>query len=243
MARRYFTDAELHGVLPGKEREYLAHLYARQERAAAEYRALHGVEIARQVFKFSERLWAADTVAEVGYIAANGLPTGSTRKRIVTTAPDGRVLVTAPSLTAMCFMTCGGGRWDDVIPHEPPGFVERQIAAQAVNGVGERAARRFVMAMHRGGASVDEAYEIMLERFAAPLGAGHELWPTEDVPADRTYRNAWRRSHNGGPIRLDQRKVMEIDEARAWTAYDTMRATGAPLSPEERQPAPDDSRR
>jgi hypothetical protein len=38
--------------------------------------------------------------------------------------------------------------------------------------------------------------------------------------AGRTYRNAWRRSHNGGPILLDERKVMEIDEARMWSAYE-----------------------
>jgi hypothetical protein len=43
------------------------------------------------------------------------------------------------------------------------------------------------------------------------------------VPTDRTYRDAWRRSHNGGPIRLDENKVTEIDEARAWAAYEAPR--------------------
>jgi hypothetical protein len=173
--------------------------------------------------RFADRLWPAATVAEIGYIGANGLPTGSTRKHIVYTRPDGGVSVCAPSLTAMCFMACGGGRWDEVIPCEPPGFLERQIAAQAADGVGERNARRFVMAMHRGGLSVGEAYEAIRDRFCAHLGTGCEIWATEDVPTDRTYRDAWRRSHNGGPIRLEPTKVMEIDAARMWAAYERER--------------------
>ena len=40
---------------------------------------------------------------------------------------------------------------------------------------------------------------------------------------DRTYRDAWRRSHNGGPIVIDERKAMAIDEARAWAAYEAAR--------------------
>ena len=166
------------------------------------------------------RDWPAATVAAVGHIGLDGRPTGMTRKHIVTTAPDGRVLITTPSLTAMCFVTCGGGRWDDELQHEPPGFLERQIAEQAKNGVGEWAARRFVMAMQDGGCTVEEAYGIMLDRFAAHLGTGHELWPTEDIPTDHTYRNAWRRSHNGGPILINPRKAREIDEARMWRDYE-----------------------
>ena len=37
------------------------------------------------------------------------------------------------------------------------------------------------------------------------------------------YRPAWRRSHNGGPIWLDEDKALALDEARAWTRYE-MRA-------------------
>jgi hypothetical protein len=146
-----------------------------------------------------------------------------TRKHMVTTAPDGRVLITTPSLTAMAYVTCGGGPWDDELQHEPPGFLERKIAEQAKNGVGERNARRFVEAMHRGGCSVDDACEMMRDRFAAHLGMGHEVWSTVDVPTDRTYRAAWRRSQNGGPIWLDEPKVVEIDEARALAAYKALR--------------------
>jgi hypothetical protein len=137
-------------------------------------------------------------------------------KRIVYTRPDGGVSVCAPSLIALAYMTGGGGRWDGF----PRGFLERQIAEQSKYGVGEWAAARFVRAMQFGGLSTPEAYAVMRDRFCAHLGTGFELWDVEDVPTDRTYRNAWRRSRNGGPILLDERKVMGMDEAMAWAAYE-----------------------
>jgi hypothetical protein len=143
-------------------------------------------------------------------------------KRIVYTRPNGGVSICAPSLTALAYMTGGGGRWDDILRYDR-GFLDRQIAEQARYGVGEWAAARFVRAMQFGGFSTTEAYGVMRDRFCAHLGSGHELWDMDDVSTDRTYRDAWRRSHNGGPILLDEAKVREIDEARAWTAYQAWR--------------------
>ena len=120
-------------------------------------------------------------------------------------------------------MTGGGGRWDAEIRFLPRGFMDRQIAAQARHGVGERAAARFVRAMQWGGLTTAEAYAVMRDRFCAHLGTGCELWDTADVPRDRTYRDAWRRSHNGGPIVIDEIKAREIDEIRAWRAYESWR--------------------
>jgi len=137
-------------------------------------------------------------------------------KRIVYTRPDGGVSICAPSLTALAYMTGGGGRWDGY----PRGFIERQIAAQAADGVGEDNAARFVRAMQFGGCSTPEAYGVMRDRFCFHLGTGCELWNVEDVPTDRTYRDAWRRSHNGGPIVIDEAKARVIDEARMWVAYE-----------------------
>jgi hypothetical protein len=113
-------------------------------------------------------------------------------------------------------MTNGGGRWDG----HPPGFLQRQIAAQAKNGVGERAACRFVLAMQFGGLNTAEAYAVMRDRFCAHLGTGCELWDTSEISVDRRYRDAWRRSHNGGPIYLDEEEVMRIDEMRMWQEYE-----------------------
>ena len=136
-------------------------------------------------------------------------------KRIVYTRPGGGVAICAPSLTALRYMTGGGGRWDG----EPRGFLERQIEAQAKDCIGRWAAARFVLAMQFGGHTTAEAYAIMRDRFCLHLGSACELWNVEDVPTDRTYRNAWRRSHNGGPIYIDERKAIEIDEQRMWAAY------------------------
>ena len=65
----------------------------------------------------------------------------------------------------------------------------------------------FVMAMQFGGCTDAEAYEIMRDRFCAHLGSGIELWDTTDVPKDRWFREAWVRSHNGGPIDISLTKA------------------------------------
>jgi hypothetical protein len=159
-------------------------------------------------------------------------------KRIVYTRPDGGVAVCAPSLTALRFMTGGGGRWDpppgkmwhrwhdkshliDVLYHSrgqrfiaPTWFLNAQIDAQAKDGVGERAARRFVHAMQFGGCTDAEAYELMRDRFCVHQGTGIELWDDADIPQDRWFRDAWVRSHNGGPIDVSLSKARGVQFRR-----------------------------
>jgi hypothetical protein len=91
----------------------------------------------------------------------------------------------------------------------PPGFLDRQIAKQAEE-CGERNAHRFVMAIQFGGCTDAEAYELMRDRFCTHLGTGIELWDTADVPHDRWFRDAWVRSHNGGPISVSLTKARGI---------------------------------
>jgi hypothetical protein len=140
-------------------------------------------------------------------------------KRIIYTRPDGGVSICAPSPSALRYMTLGGGRWDEYAP----GFVMRQVWEQVQNGIDERAAYKFMRAMQFGGCTTAEAYAIIRDRDCAHLGTGIELWDVEDVPTDRTYRDAWKRSHNGGPIRIDEHLAMLIDERRAWKAYEALR--------------------
>lgn len=166
-------------------------------------------------------------------------------KRIIITRPDGCVLICAPSALAMAYMTGTGGRWTPPlgkmwlrwerrsylvdVPHGfrhllfpvPLWFLNAQIAAQTKDCANPTAAARFVHAMQFGGCSADEAYDIMSARFCAHLGAC-ELWDTKDVPTDRAHRDEWRRSHNGGPIWIDETKATEIDERRAWDAYERL---------------------
>ncbi len=141
------------------------------------------------------------------------------QRLIVYTRPDGGVAVCAPSQTALRFMTNGGGRWDGF----EPGFLDRQIEAQAANGVGERAARAFVNAMQFGGCTDAEAYEIMRDRFCAPHGSAFEL--VESLPYDRWFRNAWRRGHNGGPIAIFMKAARRIQYRRITHAGATAKAS------------------
>jgi hypothetical protein len=112
-------------------------------------------------------------------------------------------------------MTGGGGRWDGF----PRGFLDRQIAKQSEE-YGERNARRFVIAMQFGGCTNAEAYEVMRDRFCAHHGSGIELWDKADVPTDRWFRDAWRRSHNGGPIDVSLSKARSVQFRRIRSAVD-----------------------
>ncbi len=95
-------------------------------------------------------------------------------------------------------MGCGGF-WD----HHPRGVIDRQIASMVNRGVHENAAHRYAKAMMFGGCTTAEALEIIRDRDCAHLGTAIELWDVDDVPSDRWFRDAWRRSHNGGPISVN----------------------------------------
>jgi hypothetical protein len=75
-------------------------------------------------------------------------------------------------------------------------------------------AHRFVMAMQFGGCTDAEACELMRDRFCTHQGTGIELWDVTDVPIDRWFRDAWVRSHNGGPINVSLRKARGIQFRR-----------------------------
>ena len=139
-------------------------------------------------------------------------------KRIVYTRPGGAVSIVCPSARCIAWMA-SGGRWGN----PTRGWLDEQLRRSVEAGHNERAAYRFIRAMQWGGCTTAEALAIIRDRDCAHLGTGIELWDVEDIPTDRTYRNAWRRSHNGGPIYIDELAAMKIDEARAWEAYDGAR--------------------
>lgn len=141
-------------------------------------------------------------------------------KRIVYTRERNLVSVCAPSHTALWYMIYGG-RWNGF--PELDKFLLRQIEVQAKE-CGHRAAKKFVYAMQFGGCTLEESYEIMRDRFCAHLGTGCEIWDTSEIAKlDRKYRNAWRRSHNGGPIYLDEEEVQKIDERISWDRYEKLK--------------------
>lgn len=137
------------------------------------------------------------------------------RERIVYTRPDGGVSIAVPSANCLRWM-CLGGRWADM----PRGFVDEQTDRQIAAGIPKRAAAAFSHALAFGGLTDREALEVLRDRDCAPHGSGIELWDMDEVPSDRWFRNAWTRSHNGGPIYIDLGKAKYAQFARVRDAID-----------------------
>lgn len=126
-------------------------------------------------------------------------------KRIVYTRhSDGGVDVCVPVPEIFRIMQCGG-YWDD----RPRGFVQRQIDLQIEGGIAPDHARRFAHAVAFGGCSEAEAWDIIKDRDCARHGTLHELIDTSELP-DRWFRDAWKRSANGGPVGVDLEKARII---------------------------------
>jgi hypothetical protein len=98
-----------------------------------------------------------------------------------------------------------GGFWDD----RPRGFIETQIERQIRDGVDPNHARRFANAVAFGGCTEAEVWEIVRDRDCSRHGTLHELIDVSELP-DRWFRDAWRRSSNGGPPSVDLEKAKPI---------------------------------
>lgn len=126
------------------------------------------------------------------------------QKRIVYTRPDGGVSVCHPAAECMMWLS-NGGYWAG----QTRGWLERQEELQIAGGHSPSSVRRFMRAMQDGGCTTAEAYDIIRDRDCGHLGTGFELWEPHDLP-DRWFRDAWVRSHNGGPIHIDLHKARRI---------------------------------
>ena len=113
-----------------------------------------------------------------------------------------------------------GGLWADY----PRGFLDAQIERQIASGIPAQAAHRYAHAVQFGGCTTAEALGIIRDRDCAPNGTMIELWDASDLPSDRWFRNAWKRSANGGPISIDLHKAKPIQFARARRAIDAENA-------------------
>ena len=129
-------------------------------------------------------------------------------KGILYTRHDGGVTVTYPTPEVFKVMQCGGF-WDN----KPSGFVLTQIERQIQTGIDADHARRFAHAVAFGGCSEAETWEIIRDLDCARHGVLHELIDTSELP-DRWFRDAWRRSSNGGPPSVDLEKAKPIQWKR-----------------------------
>jgi hypothetical protein len=130
-------------------------------------------------------------------------------KRIIYTRHDGGVTVCIPTDWIISVLG-SGGFWDD----QPRGFMDIQIQRQVARGVNEDAAYRYAKAMMVGGCTTAEALEIIRDRDCGHLGTAHELWDVDEIPKDRWFRDAWSRSHNGGPISINLKRAKPIQMHR-----------------------------
>lgn len=87
----------------------------------------------------------------------------------------------------------------------------------------ELLAWRWVDALDRGGLSEREALALIIEKDAPAWSTAHEIIDVSELP-ERTYRDAWTRSANGGPIVIDETKARAIDETFMWERYNGSRA-------------------
>jgi hypothetical protein len=136
----------------------------------------------------------------------------ATSKRILYTAFEGGVHLCQPTDDIFRIMQTGG-YWND----RPRGFFDEQIARQMSDGIAERHARRFALAVQFGGCSEAEAWEIIRDRDCAHRGTLHELIDVAELPPDRWFRGAWHRSANGGPVVINLRKARRIQLERIKT--------------------------
>ncbi|NBW13546.1 MAG: hypothetical protein EBR82_36625 [Caulobacteraceae bacterium] len=107
-----------------------------------------------------------------------------------------------------------GGFWDLMLR----GFVDEQVHRQVLGGISESDAVRFAKAIAFGGLTQAEAYEVICGRDCNHLGYNIDIVSASDIPSDRWFRNAWKRSPNGGPVSIDLEKAKPIHWDRLMVA-------------------------
>ena len=143
-----------------------------------------------------------------------------TRERILDTRTGGTVAVTCPAESGISYLMRGAS--DPFHPWYGRGwwFWIVQFNRMLARGVKPGAAYRYARMMMTGGCSRRQAIEIIAERDCGHLGTAIEIVDIDDLPKDRTYRAAWRRSPNGGPVWVDEDRAQQIDEERMWRDFD-----------------------
>lgn len=140
-----------------------------------------------------------------------------TRERILATRPDGGVAITIPSEMGILYLMHGPtGPWHPWFDR-PWWFGLVQWRRMVKRGVPAKAAWRYAQTMMKGGVTRREAIEIIAARDCRGLAI--EIVDVSEIPDDRTYRDAWRRSVNGGPIWIDDAIRDRLEEERMWRAY------------------------
>jgi hypothetical protein len=137
---------------------------------------------------------------------------------ILYTRRDRKVSICHPAPEAVRAF-CNGGGWPGIGLND----LNRHIDAEIEAGRRPDLAMRFVHGLAFGGHTRAEAFEIIRDRDCAD-GVAHEIIHRGELPQSRWFRNAWRRSHNGGPIIIDMWAARNIQLRRIKKAAEKHRA-------------------
>lgn len=129
------------------------------------------------------------------------------RQRIVYTRYDGGVTVNCPA--PRIFRELQHGAWGSWKKE----WVDYEIHHAIKDGRNPDGVKRFARAMVKGGVTEREVWALIRDRDCLHKGRLHELQNLDDLP-DRWFRDAWRRSHNGGPVGIDLTKARPIQLAK-----------------------------
>lgn len=132
--------------------------------------------------------------------------------RIVYTRPDNAVSVLIPAPEYMRATTLGGGMIKGM-------SVRREIDRFVEHGWDGDFARLYTHAIAYGGHTEAEAFDILRRKDVPKDASGVERWQTSELPGDRWFRDAWRRSHNGGPISVDLERARPVQSKRLLSCY------------------------
>lgn len=145
--------------------------------------------------------------------------------RILFTRPGGKVTIAGPTLEA--YRACTGGGIGVENRHmRTRAWMEAAVHCwTSVDGVPAAAAWRWAKAVAWGGLTEAEfnGAALAMER-CTPVKLAPEILPLDEVPHDRWFRGAWRRSEKGGPIFIDMVAAREIQAGAILAALDAWNA-------------------
>lgn len=148
-------------------------------------------------------------------------------RHIVFTRVDGSVAIATASRNWLQVVSNGGYPW-----FTNRGNIDRAIENRVKAGISREAAWRHVKACAFGGYTSGEAMEVIrdnamdINRAVLCVDAfAPEVWRTDDFgQLDRWFRDAWRRSQNGGPIYVELGIARVIQAQRILDATQTWNA-------------------
>lgn len=133
-------------------------------------------------------------------------------RRIIYTRPDHGVSVIVPSPNCMKALTLGGG----LLPRSRR---DEQIARFIDGGIRESAAVAWVDGLISGGKTTAEALGLIRDKNVPRDGILPDVVDVDEIPSDRWFRDAWTRSHNGGPITVSREKAKTVQVGRILSAH------------------------